>query len=68
MSRNVYFLCIKNGAAAPVTRRRFDNAAFRAYTNVTVMSQNITFETVIIHCFHLFPIEKPVTKFELAVK
>ena len=34
------FYCMQNGADARVTRRRFDNAAFRAYTNVTVTSQN----------------------------
>ena len=31
---------MQNGADARVTRRRFDNAAFRAYTNLTVTSQN----------------------------
>ena len=31
---------MQNGADARVTRRRFDNAAFRAYTNITVTSQN----------------------------
>ena len=34
------FHCMQNGADARVTRRCFNNAAFRAYTNVTVMSQN----------------------------
>ena len=29
---------MQNGVDARVTRRRFDNAAFRAYTNVTVTS------------------------------
>ena len=31
---------MQNGADAHVTRQRFDNAAFRAYINVTMMSQN----------------------------
>ena len=31
---------MQNGANARVTRRHFNNAAFRVYTNVTVMSQN----------------------------
>ena len=30
---------MQNGSDARVTRRRFDNAAFGAYTNVTVTSQ-----------------------------
>ena len=30
---------MQNGSDARVTMRRFDNAAFRAYTNVTVTSQ-----------------------------
>ena len=34
------FHCMQNGAVARITRRRFDNAAFRAYTNVTATSQN----------------------------
>ena len=34
------FYCMQNGADAHVTRLRFDNAAFRAYTNVTVTPQN----------------------------
>ena len=34
------FHCMQNGAVARVTRRRFDNATFRAYTNVTATSQN----------------------------
>ena len=31
---------MQNGADARVTRQRFDNAAFRAYTNVSMTSQN----------------------------
>ena len=34
------FHCMQNDADGRVTRRLFNNAAFRAYTNVTVMSQN----------------------------
>ena len=36
---------MQNGADARVIRRRFDNAAFRAYTNVSMTSQ-ITLATV----------------------
>ena len=40
---------MQNGADARVTKRRFDNAAFRAYTNVTVTSK-ITLATVRALC------------------
>ena len=40
---------MQNGADPRVTRRRFDNAAFRAYTNVTVTSK-ITLATVRVLC------------------
>ena len=33
------FHCMQKGADARITRRRFDNAAFRAYTNVSLTSQ-----------------------------
>ena len=40
---------MQNGADARVTRRRFDNAAFRTYTNVSMTSQK-TLATVHVLC------------------
>ena len=48
MSGNVHFPLYPDGANAHVTRLRFDNAAYMAYTKVTVTSQNNVFN---IACF-----------------
>ena len=39
---------MQNGADARVTRRRFDDAAFRAYTNVSMTSQNNDYYSAIL--------------------
>ena len=54
------FYCMQNGADARVTRRRSDNAAFRAYINVTVTSQ-ITLATVRVLCDEVKFCEGPGT-------
>ena len=39
---------MQHGADARVTRRRFDNAAFRAYTNVSMTSQNNAYYSAVL--------------------